>query len=55
MIPAIMGWIALVGTIGLLKPNVQKIIARVIAFLLFIVGISMIVNGISVIIPMINL
>ena len=55
MIPAIMGWIALVGTIGLLKPKVQQIIARGIALLLLIVGISMIINGIILIIPMINL
>lgn len=55
MIPAIMGWISLVGTIGLLKPTVQQIIARVIALLLLIVGISMIINGFIAIIPMINL
>ncbi len=55
MIPAIMGWISLVGTIGLLKPSVQQIIAQVIALLLLIVGISMIINGFIAIIPMINL
>jgi len=51
MIPGIMLWITMIGTIGFLKPAVQKVITILIAVLLLIVGISMIVNGVQSILP----
>jgi threonine/homoserine/homoserine lactone efflux protein len=47
MIPVTMFWIMLLGTVGYLKPSVQKIISWVIIVLLAIVGFMMIINGIS--------
>ena len=54
MIPGIMLWITMIGTIGFLKPAVQKVITILIAVLLLIVGISMIVNGVQTILPQLN-
>lgn len=50
MIPVTMLWIVLLGTVGYLKPNVQKIIGWIIVALLVIVGITMIYNGITTLI-----
>ena len=47
MIPMTMLWIMILGTVGYLKPAVQKIISWVIVVLLVIVGLTMIINGIS--------
>ncbi|HSM25039.1 MAG TPA: LysE family transporter [Anaerolineaceae bacterium] len=47
MIPVTMFWIMLLGTVGYLKPAVQKIISWVIVLLLTIVGFTMIISGIS--------
>ncbi|MDO9086626.1 MAG: LysE family translocator [Anaerolineaceae bacterium] len=47
MIPMTMLWIMILGTVGYLKPAVQKIISSVIVVLLVIVGLTMIINGIS--------
>jgi threonine/homoserine/homoserine lactone efflux protein len=47
MIPMTMLWIMLLGTVGYLKPKVQKIISWIIVVLLIIVGFTMIINGIS--------
>jgi threonine/homoserine/homoserine lactone efflux protein len=52
MIPGIMLWITMIGTIGFLKPAVQRIIAIFIALLLMIVGIVMIINGIQSLLPL---
>jgi threonine/homoserine/homoserine lactone efflux protein len=50
MIPVTMLWIVLLGTVGYLKPNVQKIIGWIIVALLVIVGITMIYNGLTALI-----
>lgn len=47
MIPMTMLWIVLLGTVGYLKPSVQRIISWVIVVLLVIVGFLMIINGIT--------
>jgi len=47
MIPMTMLWIMLLGTVGYLKPTIQKIISWVIVVLLVIVGLTMIINGVS--------
>jgi threonine/homoserine/homoserine lactone efflux protein len=47
MIPMTMLWIMILGTVGNLKPAVQKIISWVIVVLLVVVGLTMIINGIS--------
>jgi threonine/homoserine/homoserine lactone efflux protein len=47
MIPMTMLWIFLLGTVGYLKPTVQRIISWVIVGLLVIVGFTMIINGVS--------
>ena len=47
MIPMTMLWIMLLGTVGYLKPTIQKIISWIIVVLLVIVGLTMIINGIS--------
>lgn len=52
MIPGIMLWITMIGTIGFLKPDIQQIVAILIALLLCIVGISMIVNGLQTLLPL---
>jgi len=46
MIPVTMLWIVLLGTIGYLKSNIQRIISWLIVGLLTIVGALMIINGI---------
>jgi threonine/homoserine/homoserine lactone efflux protein len=50
MIPMTMLWIMILGTVGYLKPMVQKILSWAIVGLLVIVGITMIVNGVSTLI-----
>jgi len=47
MIPMTMLWIVLLGTVGYLKPSIQKIISWGIVVLLVIVGFTMIINGIT--------
>ena len=47
MISVTMGWIAIFGTIGNLKPNVKLIISRVIVLVLVVVGFSMIISGLQ--------
>jgi threonine/homoserine/homoserine lactone efflux protein len=47
MIPATMLWIAMFGTVGMLKSSIRLIISRIIVLLLVIVGIAMIVNGVG--------
>jgi small neutral amino acid transporter SnatA (MarC family) len=42
----------MIGTIGFLKPDIQQIVAILIALLLCIVGISMIVNGLQTLLPL---
>ncbi len=50
MIPVTMLWIVLLGTVGYLKPNIQRIIGWIIVALLVIVGITMIYNGLTTLI-----
>jgi len=45
MLPSIMAWIAIFGTLGNLKPVVKKYIAYAIVGLMCIVGLSMFING----------
>ncbi len=50
LITATTGWIALFGTVGNLKPSIQSNISRIIAFVLILVGFSMIFSGVKQII-----
>jgi len=45
MISVTMGWIAVFGTVGYLKPSIQKVISWIIVAMLIIVGLSMIIGG----------
>lgn len=55
MIPVTMLWITLMGTIGYLKPSVQRKLGGIIIILLVIVAITMIINGLQTWLTLSNL
>ena len=47
MIPAVMVWIAAFGRVNLLKPEIRKVIAALIAVLLLFIAVNMVITGVS--------
>ncbi len=47
MIPAVMVWIAAFGRVNLLKPEIRKVIATLIAVLLLLIAANMVISGVS--------
>lgn len=54
MIPTLVGWIALFGTLGQLKPKIQTIITRLIALILVVVAINMLFTGTTTLLPLLR-